>query len=423
MKYKFNDFETTLYTIDDINKNRPALLEENIRITKSAKPQKFPLIKKLWYNFLALKRTNDNKKLDIKNVKRVLLFRYDALGDYIVSTPILNYLKKNNSNIIIDVVTSYRNDSFISSDKNVNRTYIVHPKNNFAPQTLHSIRKMKKNNYDIIFALVFTKNTRAAELAYMISPSAHKIVFSSQNSKKMYLRIFDSAVTSYKYEEHHCERMFKSTIVYFNHNKTIKDYPVYVPILQKYIDEAVEFVIKNNLHYNPNITNLLGVETAPNIEGKEYVIISLTGFSKCRILDAHTAVKFIKPLTNKYPNIHFYISGDLKYRKLYAEIIKAVKLPNCSHLAINFSTYTAILAGATLLISPDSAPVHIASAAKVPVVGIFVSELKLYEWYPYDTEFTMCWGHFVDKNNHDDMPSINFIDTDKIIEAAEKYLK
>jgi ADP-heptose:LPS heptosyltransferase len=52
-----------------------------------------------------------------------------------------------------------------------------------------------------------------------------------------------------------------------------------------------------------------------------------------------------------------------------------------------FSELTALIAGAALVITPDTAALHIAAVAKRKVVGLFAELIKVAEWFPYNTEY------------------------------------
>ncbi|MDR0926744.1 MAG: hypothetical protein LBO69_03125 [Ignavibacteria bacterium] len=372
-----------LLTLNDIEIQRQNILKNT---PKNLKPYTAPLIKRILYSYLKCKRkfrrnTDTKTKLSIEEIQRVLLFRYDALGDYIVSTPVVSFLKQNNPNIIIDVVTSTRNDAFVQLDKNISNTYII-DRNIYNKQTKHSIKQMKENNYDIIFALMYTKNTHSADLAYQIAPNAHIIAYSAPDRAKLYGKLFDTLIITTNYDSHHTERMFKSIQAYFGSHHSITDYPIYIPL-----------------------------QATSNMPDGKYIIINLTSSKDINSINEDIGTKIATDVAKHYSNYHVFITGYPSMKELIDAVVNNVNSENCSALLVPFSDYIAILSNAALLITSDSAPVHIAAAANVPIVSIFVVDISIFEWHPYRTDFRMIYAD-----------NINEMDTSMVIIAAKQLL-
>lgn len=384
---------TEILTLEDINKQRLHYLEK----AKQCEQQKLehkkntPLVKRIWYRYIASKRVGEIPKKPISEIKRVLIFRHDALGDYIQITPIISFLKKNNPNIIVDVATSVWNDAFVRSDKNVSNTYIVAYKGNNYSHFAPSIKVMQKNNYDIIFCRAAAKNTKAAELAYRISKTAHKICFASETNRELYEQIFDTMVANYVFEKHHCELEFEAIKQYFGSENKIENYLPYIPNVE------------------------------PSHERQNYVICNLTGKDDDRVFSVENAVSFIKPLSEEFANTTFYISGSPDRQWLLDAVVKEIGLSNVKYLSLPFNDFVVFLANAKLLISPDTAPTHIAAAVDVPTIAIFNSVYKVFDWHPYQKNFRVVLGRWEDDHRYE-VGSINNIDTAKIVEATKEML-
>ena len=62
-------------------------------------------------------------------MKRFLIFRTDRIGDFIASKIILESIKNQNKNNIIDIVCSRYNKNYISHYKSVNNLFVLEKKN------------------------------------------------------------------------------------------------------------------------------------------------------------------------------------------------------------------------------------------------------------------------------------------------------
>ena len=84
-------------------------------------------------------------------MKRFLIFRTDRIGDFIASKIILESIKNQNKNNIIDIVCSRYNKNYISHYKSINNLFVLE-KRNFI-KYLKNIKLLKNLNYDYLILL------------------------------------------------------------------------------------------------------------------------------------------------------------------------------------------------------------------------------------------------------------------------------
>ncbi len=89
--------------------------------------------------------------LDPANVSRILLLRYDKLGDMAVSIPVLETIKKKLPHAGIDVLASERNVALIENDRRINDIFLYR-KNPL--KDIATLRKIRKRKYDLVMDLV-----------------------------------------------------------------------------------------------------------------------------------------------------------------------------------------------------------------------------------------------------------------------------
>lgn len=119
--------------------------------------------------------------LPVQDVKSVLILRYDALGDAILSTPVWRAIKASNPNIHVGVAGSRRNIALLEWDNTVDSTYQF--SRGFTPTLIRDLWKARKIKWDIVINLYFHDKTRGAILAKIAAP--HGVSVTSVREKKI----------------------------------------------------------------------------------------------------------------------------------------------------------------------------------------------------------------------------------------------
>lgn len=363
--------------------------------------------------------SNRGEKIDGRTIKRVLLFRYDAVGDYIVSTPVIRWLKAAIPDIEIDVVSSYRNDSIAKIDSFIHQTFPIHPKHGFRPSWVRMIREVRKYDYEVIFALAFTRMTKCAILARSVSEKAKIVTILNPNRRDIYGQLFDHQIEHFPWQEHWIKTMLRTAV------ETIE--PVvepdksesmpYLPIDEQSWRKVEKILHEEKLAHkglNENIfpgKNWSGESPQPT-QGAPYCVVNISAFTKNRQWKTALCVVVCKEILASYPDLRIFVSGAPDDKKEIREIVRSVNDERCGHIPMKLTEFFAFLAGAKFLISPDTAPLHIAAVAGVPVVGLYAEYIKICEWYPYGgVPFALVLGT--------DPETINCIEPEKIIEATK----
>lgn len=79
---------------------------------------------------------------------KYLIFRSDRIGDFLITSPLIQCIKRNDKNHAIEVVCSLKNANFVENLKIINKIYVL-KKRNFLSK-LNLFFKLKKNSYDVI---------------------------------------------------------------------------------------------------------------------------------------------------------------------------------------------------------------------------------------------------------------------------------
>ena len=95
---------------------------------------------------------------------KYLIFRSDRIGDFLITSPLIQSIKRNDKNHSIEVVCSSKNYNFINNLNLVNKIHIL-KKNNFISK-LKLFLNLKANTYDVIF--VSDKKNRSIILSFFL---------------------------------------------------------------------------------------------------------------------------------------------------------------------------------------------------------------------------------------------------------------
>ena len=90
-----------------------------------------------------------NIEFDIKKSSKVLMLRYDRIGDMVITTPVFRELKKSYPNIEINVLASHANYMILKNNPYINSIYLNN-KNNFFLD-LPILFKLRKKKIDVCF--------------------------------------------------------------------------------------------------------------------------------------------------------------------------------------------------------------------------------------------------------------------------------
>jgi ADP-heptose:LPS heptosyltransferase len=354
-------------------------LDLNKRIDKNFK----------WYLqyllFKSIKRKSQKleNKIKIKDLKRILIIRNDGIGDYVVSTPIFSLIKSYNPNVLIDVVTSNRNDFYINQDSNINKTYPVSEKD-FKKDWKNAVKEINKNKYDLIFPLNASKTTKVAFMCSKIN-SGQIAVFNHNERKEIYSQFFDKLIDNVSFFTHWSEKMIQFPLQTIDFGSVINplEFKSYIHFTETGIQNALDILKENNLRFikndNSPIYNKLNI--LENQGESEYVTYCISAFSPGRSLSLEKNIELIKIILEVLPDKKILVSASPSdYNKLNT-IINIVDNEKVIPLRTDFFAAIALFAGSKYLISPDTANSHIAASANVPTL-VFYHEISfMYTWF------------------------------------------
>jgi heptosyltransferase-3 len=305
--------------------------------------------------------TPTTRKLNPNNIKRVLVVRNDVLGDMIVSTPIFNAIKVLNPAIEIDVVASPQNVGIIKNDSRLSRIIVYENTWRF---WLNFWKLGRKRQYDAVFSLIFgTPQTQG----FLANLAASKKTLKLSVQRQAKYECFFSRTVRVPQEAHISEQWLCVALDAFEING---EPPPCTLTLELQVQPLVEAFLKEK-----------------GIDEKKFIVINLSA--------GKNAVK--RWTQAKYGELIDWLSEKLPYSVVLSCAPNEVELMDelaCGRNAVCFYPTSDVrdvadlIRRATLLITPDTGVVHLASATKTPVIALYsrwVGGEVHRIWTPYQT--------------------------------------
>lgn len=329
---------------------------------------------------------NRAEPLVAANARSVLLFRYDALGDYVVTTPLIDAIRTMAPHVAIDVVASSRNVSLLRADPRFRRIVVLHPQHAFHPSWFRLRKLAREESYDAIIAAVFTRMTKAAVLAAMAGHHAKTVTVRHDERAEIYGKVFDIQVPHLA-PEHWARTMERMAQVMFQSDVPAPPLRQSIPLEKEATDRVVKQLSDLGLAWNlRDSANVVGY-SRDRTNGRKYVVVNISAYSPNRNWSVDACVQTLSLLADEQSDVHYLISGAPSSADQVQQIVRHVSRANVSAWKGTILELLALIAGSDVVISPDTATIHIAAAADVPCVVLFAELIKVAEWYPLGVPF------------------------------------
>jgi heptosyltransferase-2 len=284
-------------------------------------------------------------------MKKILVIQTAFLGDAILTTPVFRELKKIVPDCKIHALVNKNSVELLKNDPNIDRIIAFDKKNGKFINFIKTVRLIKKNRYDEAFSMniSFTSSLLMllGSIPVRVGPERMNFLTHPVKFSKKGLHIRKRAVELLK--KRYPENAFDdSTKLYLSE----KD------------KENADSIIKN-LKYK----NIIGI--APG---------SVRGTKRW---PEEYFTELLKLLSAK--KISVITLGSRNEKELCDKIIRKSGNLYCENLAgeLSLTESAAVIEKLDLLISNDSAPLHMANAINTPVYAFFGPTVKRFGCYPY----------------------------------------
>ena len=314
-------------------------------------------------------------ELEFNKIKKLLFLRYDGkIGDYIITSWIYREIKKQRPDIEIDIVGISKNEKLFLNNKNVNRFYKL--KKSKKPFMYFLAKKLRAENYDVIIDP--TEHLRKRDIFFIKNIKA-KVVFGYDKEE---INIFDKNIG--------------------NNSKRMKE--VYAEILEQlgFSNLNMDYEIPLDKEAEEKVDKYLEKKKIDN-----YIVVNFFGAAKNKKINNENAIKLIDVLHMKYKDKKIIILDSPSDRKALDNILKNVLDNERVYFYPNSTIFEAIeiIKKSILVVSPDTAIIHIADGFDKKIISLYKNEKITYDKWKISEDNEI---HFYENNiNELDFSNIN----------------
>lgn len=297
--------------------------------------------------------------LDLRN-KKILIVRLGKIGDIIISSFVFEALKKKFPGIDISLLTLKTNQEVLKYNPDIDNLILT--KKNLS--IYFKLLSLRQTNFDLVLDLNDDPSTTSNVIRRLIK--AKRIVgfgFSPDEKNK------DLIPQPHKDETH----------IIFRIKHLLNEFGISLT------DEEVHPKLYLGSKENSDIVNQL----KDFINDKKLVALNISAGAEIRYWKTENWIELIKKIIEKYPEVIF-VALTTEKDKLLSDMInnKLNSAKIIKQTFYSFHHYASYICNCDLLISPDTAAVHIGSAFNKPIIALYPDyDWNFVSWQPLSKKF------------------------------------
>lgn len=291
---------------------------------------------------------------------KFLFIRQDRIGDVLISTPLFVVLKKYYPQATLDVLLSTKNSFVLENDPLIHKRWIYHKRFNRIISLLRSIREER---YD--FAIDLMDNPSATStILCLVAGAQWNVGITKDNSY-----IYDINVKMLSRKDTHIVDRIAQLLIAFKIDPSQEELSI-----RYYTSPDSDVFAERFLQ----VSNLLN---------RRLIGINISAGGKVRFWGIKNYQLLIQHICTNYPEfgvIVLYKPSDEEQARQIANVHSAISV---SPVTYTFDQYAALIKRLSILITPDTSAVHLASAFNIPTLVLYVQSNKaLRIWEPYNVD-------------------------------------
>jgi ADP-heptose:LPS heptosyltransferase len=298
----------------------------------------------------------------------ILIIRNDAIGDMVLTTPFWRNLKKQFPHLTIGVVGSFRNLPIIAHDSDVD--YRFECNGMTLREAWKAARAIRKHSWDLVLPMVYNKKTKMALLSKLFAPGAvSSMVLLANDPHERYEKLFSICV--------------RTTV-----RLRPEDGPM-IDLMRKHLEGSVQITIEDD-EWRPSLIMDQSIIRSThehiralleNDRSSHYFQINLDAKMEFKEFGLERNLELSRRLLLRFPLYSIFWTASPLAAPSASQFLKINPSPRIHFLdTSSLDELTAIVSSASIVISPDTSVIHIASAEKRPVIGLYPF---FHEWPPY----------------------------------------
>ncbi len=332
----------------------------------------YPFLRLLFHN-----RPSD-QQVDVTRVRKILILRFDRIGDMIVTTPIFRILKQRNPLFHIGVFTSPSNAEIIHNNPNLDAIYILH---RHWWKLLQEIRRARREHYDVVLNFIFNRTTSAGILANVAGPRAFKV---GQGADK-YRFYFNRLLQLERTQRHMAEVLASYVEQVFGITLGGEDLR-----FELFIDEPSRMAVDLFLRKRD-----LRRKQEGSRDSSGYAVVNISATDPVRTISPEQALGLARHLLQSKRLSVVLIAAPTE-RRIAETILREVQSEHCDLFPEEgiapLLQIASLIEGATCVFTPDTSIIHFASAVQTPVLGFFTPLRTTHEWVPFNVHHAAVYA-------------------------------
>ena len=330
----------------------------------------------------------------MSDVKRVLIIRNSGIGDAICLEPMLREFKKVYPLVELDIFASLGNTEIFKNSLYVDNVFVKHRKRDYLKR-VREFFKMKNRKYDL---LIDTTNYHPdkALMSFFLKPKwaiATDMLDNLKFDRKQF-GFYDRVLSIVK-DEHIVDKLLRF-LVYLDIKEYDNKMQLHIP--ENYISDANRYI--------------------KNLKAKNIVGINIDAKDKNRTLSSEQLLHICKKLASKDCFVLIFAMDNTREKFNQLVIQNSLKYVYVTPPTPSIYSAIALVKYIDVMISPDTAYIHIASALNIPTVGLFWNNMqKKTEWGPR-AKNSVIVSSDIDGDN-----TLENIDLDFVVEEVKNILK
>ncbi len=313
---------------------------------------------------------------------KLLCLRQNQIGDTLISTPIFAALKSRYPHLTLDVLLDKRNAATLDTNPNIRKRFILKQKLIDFFKVLIAVRREK---YDFMVDLVHTPSSLST-LFCLLGNARFTVGFQRENDF-----IYDVKVPFRT--DQRMLRTLAEILTAFRINPDAVNLRPQFPLLPS--------------------SHVFAERVVSSLVGKKIIGVNISASLKIKFWGVENFVSLIRALKQAFPDAMFLVLYAKAYQAEAAEIATKSGAQACDETK-TLSDFAAVISKLHLLITPDSAAVHLADAFNVSCIVLTHNPEHITAWYPSFSE---------SRTIHSKTGEVRSVSVAAVLQEAEHFLR
>ncbi len=320
--------------------------------------------KAFWYHTV-FRRLFKNEMLSAPvpfgNIRKVLVFKHDYIGDMVLATSCFNVLKQIKPDVRIDVVASDKSFPLLVCDSRLTKRYMYRSSLN---DMIRLVKEASRVGYDMILCLTFSSRTQDGLLANLIAPNAIKVTIADEGREDLYKRLFNLQI---KVEDNQFTQQYANILIKgFGLPLTDEDIRPSVEPCAESFKKVDAFLEQHHI--------------------TDFLLLNISGRLAVKQWGQENARLFIKAFFSLHHDIDIVLVDVPDVKNEIAFLKQEFSQERVFSFKGTILDVAALASKAHVVITPDSALSHIAATFARPVLTLCSPVTYSHQWHPYKTD-------------------------------------